>query len=131
MAWGGGDGQIGEVSGMDGAEGTPAGKKPACPAPWPGRYHFRDCGGSHRGVRTSPVGRARIRGPWSQPQVGLPTPRSQRQVEILGISHGNLHPVRDQLQVSPLLRLALPSDHPHGTGMEGLEWKSNLKVKGP
>lgn len=84
MAWGGGDGYLGEVSGMGSAEGTPARNKSACPATWPVRCHIGDCGGSQRGVRSSSVGRARMRGPWSQPWVELPTLRSQS--EILGIS---------------------------------------------
>lgn len=76
------------------------------------------------------MGRAWIRGTWNQPQVGLPTLRSQRQVEILGISHGSLYSIRDQLQVSTLPRLALPPAHPNGTEMEGLDWNSNLGDQG-
>lgn len=110
-------------------DGIPAGKTPACPAPWPVRYHFRFCWGSHRGVRGAHVGRVRIRGPWSQPQVGLPTLGTQRQVEILGISHGPLYPVRDRLQVSPLPRLAhspSPSCSPswNWDGATGVELQS-------
>lgn len=76
------------------------------------------------------MGRAWIRGPWNQPQVGLPTLKSQRKIEILEISHGSLYSIRDQMQVSTLSMFALPPAFPNGTEIEGLDWNSNLGGQG-
>ena len=77
------------------------------------------------------MGRAKVRGPLSASGWASHL-RCQGQVEILGISHGSLYAVRGRPQVSGLSRLALPPAascpalHPHGTGVEDLEWSSNL-----
>lgn len=39
---------------------TAAGNKSTCPAAWPARCNHRGRGGSQPGVRSSPVGRARV-----------------------------------------------------------------------
>ena len=65
------------------------------------RCHCRDCEGSQRGVKNSPMGRARM---WDH-EVSPGWALYSRVPEAGWASrdfHGSLHPVRDQLQVSTL-----------------------------
>lgn len=89
VAWGGGNGHLGEVSGTGSTEHHPCWEQICMPSCWPARCHPDVIVGTVKGA--SEESRTHLWeeqgcGTMKSALVGLCTPGSQRQVELLGIS---------------------------------------------